>query len=1092
MNPATDDALDSAPASPVVLAPRSPGSRPAILRSLEAATRAHPTDRKRLVAPDVNHGRELLVTLARSIGGWVGWEATNLRGIAEELAFVPLAERGVRAASDVEIAALVNRALDRALAGARVSDRFARLERGLGFRGALRDAILELRAAGARADDVSRAAEPGSPAHDLPAVLEEYERLLAERGITDPAGIFQAALDAFDREAPFVLDGVVLLAPPLAARGLAGELLARLIRAGARALSADAVLGIDPPTHVVAGRAREELPTIAGDADAGGCSALSWLWAQELPAPDDPRLDPWAVTVDLFAAATPSDELREVCRRVMAEGVRWDDVEIATTDPDTYGVALDALCQRLALGATMLHGVPLARTRLGRALERWLAWLDGGLQADVLRQALEAGELRAPAGELPPTALARELRALRVGWGRERWASALVALERGAPAAALARRDDEPDEDFERRREARARAGRSLGALLRALLDCTPEVPAPGSTRPVRSSCARLASATLGWLALVPLHGMAERHTSLRLRTRLEELAGIDEGDVPFTAALAALRDSLADVRAWPLVTEERKPWSAAGGMPHLTDIAHAGITGRARTFVIGLDAERTAGRGRQDPLLPDATRRRIASASLATSAERRADAAWTLGAAFARLRGRVTLSYATSGALDGREAGPSPVLLQAWRHARRDAALDYEALRAACHPPASAVPAHRAAGPATPAVPLDARDVWLDAIADGALLLDGDALVREAFPMLDAGLRGAELAEGGELTAHHGLVPRAAEVLDPLRGGEISPTALERLGACPLAWFYRYGLSLYLPDDPTYDATRWLDAIERGSLLHEVFETFARTYQGRRPEIARDAARVEMLRVVDEALARWRVEVPPPGEAVFEAEGAELRDAALTFLEMERTLLERGDRGRWLHLEYAFGSGEPAGRYALRDGRTIAVRGRADRVDALPDRSLRVIDYKTGRSSYYAKEPAKGPFNGGRQLQPALYAEAVGSLLGTPVSRFEYRFPTERGGNEIVGYDASELAVARDIIAGLLDHVRTGAFVPTTEAADCAWCEYQAICRARRVPFGTESPRAEWAKAHAPSLHLYRGMLARRGLGDAAGGGDA
>src|SRR5512146_3396339 len=100
MNPATDDALDSAPASPVVLEPRRRGSRPAILRSLEAATRAHPTERKRLVAPDVNHGRELLITLARSTGGWVGWEATNLRGIAEELAFVPLAERGVRAGSD--------------------------------------------------------------------------------------------------------------------------------------------------------------------------------------------------------------------------------------------------------------------------------------------------------------------------------------------------------------------------------------------------------------------------------------------------------------------------------------------------------------------------------------------------------------------------------------------------------------------------------------------------------------------------------------------------------------------------------------------------------------------------------------------------------------------------------------------------------------------------------------------------------------------------------------------------------------------------------------------------------------------------------
>ena len=35
-----------------------------------------------------------------------------------------------------------------------------------------------------------------------------------------------------------------------------------------------------------------------------------------------------------------------------------------------------------------------------------------------------------------------------------------------------------------------------------------------------------------------------------------------------------------------------------------------------------------------------------------------------------ASLRGRVTLSYATSATLDGREGGPSPLMLEAWREA--------------------------------------------------------------------------------------------------------------------------------------------------------------------------------------------------------------------------------------------------------------------------------------------------------------------------------------------------------------------------------------------------------------------------------------
>src|SRR5690242_17351713 len=105
-----------------------------LIYSLQAVTRARPTCRKLLVAPDINLGRELLATLARATGGWIGWEATNVRGMAEDLAFVPLAARGVRAGSDVEIAALVNRALDAAIAADRVSARMGTLQGSLGFR----------------------------------------------------------------------------------------------------------------------------------------------------------------------------------------------------------------------------------------------------------------------------------------------------------------------------------------------------------------------------------------------------------------------------------------------------------------------------------------------------------------------------------------------------------------------------------------------------------------------------------------------------------------------------------------------------------------------------------------------------------------------------------------------------------------------------------------------------------------------------------------------------------------------------------------------------------------------------------------------
>ena len=126
------------------------------------------------------------------------------------------------------------------------------------------------------------------------------------------------------------------------------------------------------------------------------------------------------------------------------------------------------------------------------------------------------------------------------------------------------------------------------------------------------------------------------------------------------------------------------------------------------------------------------------------------------------------------------------------------------------------------------------------------------------------------------------------------------------------------------------------------------------------------------------------------------------------------------------------------------------------------------------------------GPFNGGRQLQPAIYAGALEALLGGDVSRFEYRFPTARGHNEIIAYDAAELAGARPVVTQLLTHVRDGEFVPTTDMNDCKYCDARAICRTHEDDYGSvkKSPRAEWAKANS-ELDAFRGMRERRGIGE-------
>jgi len=1001
-----------------------------LLASLEAETRAHPYEPKRFVGPDVNYGRELLTALARRTGGWIGWEATSLRRSAGEIAFVPLHASGIEVGSDVKIRVLVNRSLDRAIAKKRVSREFAQLGRSVGFRQTLLDSVLELRVGAVTPSALAAATVDGSPAREVAAVLSEYESLLLEHGTTDSAGVFAAALENFDDQAKYCLGGRLLLAPLLAERGLPGAFLARLMSFGAQRL----------------------------DSDFAEVKAAS---------------------VDMFVAATPSDELREVFRRVIAEGVRWDDVEIASTNVDTYGVALDVLCQQIGVGGTMSHGIPLARTRLGRILERCFTWLGDGLPADLLRQALEAGELGANM-DVESVILARTLRELRIGWGRERYEAALTQLGEAEADPRMRQRVDEPDDDHFARVATGLRAAAALRSLLVALLGATPPVPERGSDTVVRSSVSALASAVLAWLALARMHGEAELQTLDRVRTRLQELAELDGGETTFGAALATLRDALGDVRAWPLLTSGSKPWSTAGGMVHLTDIAHAATTGRSRVFLVGFDSDATAGSSRQDPLIPDAVRAALGTDALSTTTQRREERARLIGGALASLRGRVTLSYAATRSADAGESGPAPEMLGLRRALENESTLSYADLRGRLGAPASAVPS-RASGVSEL---LDARDVWLDALSAGAILLDGETLIRGRFQALDSGIRAHIEAQSPTLTQFTGMVPSAAAALDPRNrpARPISPSALEKLAACPLSWFYHYGLGLRSPDDPEYDPDAWLDAAQRGALLHEVFEQFATRFLARREAIATEAASEEMAAIADEIIARWRAEVPPPGDVVLEHEVNELRRAASSFLRMERDALADQDRGDWRYLEYAFGDDGRTAHYSLTDGTSVAIRGRVDRIDEMEAGWFRVIDYKTGGAGRYRKIAKLGLFNGGRQLQAAIYAGVLQELLNGTVARFEYRFPTERGQNQIIAYDSAELAEAHPIVTQLLEHVSKGTFIPTTSSDDCRYCDARAICRVNEDRYGkVSSSRAEWARDNAETIDAYTSMLERR-----------
>ena len=973
-----------------------------------------------LVGRTRGEGRELLRQLALRGVPWVGVEPITLRPLALEILGGELAASGLDLLDDLGQEALVEASLDEALVEL-VDSPWRELADGVGFRGAVASTVAALRLGGIRSGRVAESGirDPHRRAL-VAAVLRLYEEGLRSARAVDTAALFHRGARRLETE-PQLLDGQVLFLPGLPARGLTGRFVRALLGTGATVLSAD-----DPG-----------IP----DSDVG------LIWRSRAPT-GRPH-------IGLFRAAGVTEEVREVLRMVLEAGVPFDQVEVVTADPVAYGSAFHVEGQALGVPVSFGVGLPVERTRPGRVAAAWFRWLDGGFPAELIRGLLEAGDLAPPGNEALPDGprLARRLRLLRVGWGWERYLPLVSGAQRGADGGPMLRREESPEEAEARQRRTREEL-EGLRRFLTPVLEAVPRPLRAGRGGPVAqgsvspADVARALAAFLDWVRPVP----GPDTTALqRIRQQLDRIATTLVRPTAPPAALRILRRHLR-IRVPAPDAHGAAPWMASGGFLHLTDLEHGGFTGRPVTFVVGMDADGFAPRVTADPLLPD-TDRRLLDPRLQTGADRARESTFRLHAFLARLRGRVTFSYAAWSTGEAREITPSPVLLAQARLWTGRPELGYEELPGVLGPVRGRIP--RSGGSL-----LDADDVWLQALSSSpGILKEGRRLVLAGRPALRAGVEARQSWTLDLVGPHHGRLRPRPELdprLDPTL--VVSPSALEALGSCGLRYLYRAGLRIRPPSDPDFDPDIWLDPLHRGSLLHRVFERTLREAREEGTATGDEAPLLALsLRVLEEEARREEREVPPPGESVRDREMAGLVSDVTAFIAQVVR-----DGAPWEALELRFGPEAELPVEVAVAGGTIALRGAVDRVDR--GRSgLVVVDYKTGGATRYS--PDKKVFHGGRRLQHILYTLAVEQLRGEAVESMVYLFPGRKGRNDRKVFTRKEMEPGGEMVGALLDLVRNGQFLPSEDPDDCRFCDYAAVCRVQEDGRKLNSPPAEWAR---------------------------
>ena len=853
---------------------------------------------------------------------------------------------------------------------------------------------------------------------DMQLILAEYEKTLEEQKLIDNERLMMMAIEQLKQGGVpagrkyFILSRHYLC-------GIERAFLETLCGKDLIVIEEDPAIGFPVPSDTWFAEEVSK-PLVCGS----DIERLRWLFQSEA-APKAFKDG----TIELFSAIGYRNEVREVLGRISAEKGPVDDVEVIYTDPESYSEIIYSLCEKLKIPATFADGQSIFMTAAGRTFMGFLLWVKEDFSEIHLRHILESSGL----GDVPgSTTLAFLLRTAGIGWGRDRYATVLNGqiLKSQQEAADLRKEGEIIDAE---RKDAKAGNLAALKAVCEDLIKLVPPKEKDG-----RIDFTKFCEGCFTFLDKhmkktddndAAFAGMAS--------DRLKMLSALIKGPMVFDEAVEKISNAICGIRV-----------GASGPKPghlHVSQYRKGGRSGRNRTFIVGLDEGKFPAKSAQDPVLLDEERAKI-SKGLELSTDRMSKNIYDMASLIAGLRGKVTFSYSAYDIKDDRKAFPAAILLQVFRIRQGDPGADYDAMLSAIGEPAGFDQSY--AGKTI----LDETDWWLARLIEDGVLKDALGAVQETHEGIEPGLHARTMRAGIALTAYDGKITPHGSDLDPRENTDrvMSCSRLESAAKCPFAYFVENVLRVRKPDEVEKDEGAWLDAAERGKLLHEVFQIFINKRTGSKATVSALDEAKDIEKILNETIVKYKTLVPPPGEIVFQNECVQLKRDVGVFLHINRELGTEP-----VGAEMAFGfKKDDAVKIPLGNGKHISLRGSIDRVDKAGTSEYRVWDYKTG-GTYSYKD--KGFIAGGTQIQHALYAIAAEEILkqsgqdkNAKVISAGYLFPTEKGTKDGQGGIFSRSTNNKDLwqspLNKLLDLIATGTFVVNNKDV-CIFCDYKDIC---------------------------------------------
>jgi RecB family exonuclease len=278
-----------------------------------------------------------------------------------------------------------------------------------------------------------------------------------------------------------------------------------------------------------------------------------------------------------------------------------------------------------------------------------------------------------------------------------------------------------------------------------------------------------------------------------------------------------------------------------------------------------------------------------------------------------------------------------------------------------------------------------------------------------------------------------------------PQKSQQYRVSRVDHYVLCPFKYFAENVLGL--PEER--DDMAGLTPLERGNLVHNLFEEFYRSWDARGAGTITagnlpDAVAL-FAQLTDDALSRL-----PEADRVLER--TRLLGSLVSPGVAERVFELEADKGGQIIRRHLESDLRGPFTFPLLGGlktRVVEIRGKADRIDVFVDGSLRVIDYKLSRLPDLKSS-----------IQIAVYAYAAQQWLQAqdgkshPIAAASYlafgdedKLEGAMGSRDHPASIAVETRAAE--FAAVIEKIEAGEFPPQPrQPGECQWCRYAGVCR--------------------------------------------